>query len=165
MRRLIVNCLAIVGALVCVAVISGFVLKLAVGGDHVVVQDTGGSPLTKVPVFLDRGSSAIERYVTDAKGSIRFPLSDPELARAVWLLCAPGAIPMVGRRDLETAGPITYSVTALGDSTWGWYRANGWRGPIPRECPRGTDSMGWRPPPSAGQSKYAFSATEPVWPK
>jgi len=70
---------------------------------------------------------------------------------------------MVGMRRLAQAGPTTYGYTPLQDSTWVSYRANGWRGPIPRECPRGTDSVGWRYPASSGKPKDAITYTEPHW--
>ena len=163
MKRLIINLLAVIGTLAVVGTLTGAALRALAGPDHVIVLGAKGKPLPNAPVFLDRGSMAIERYVTDSAGRLRFELTTGELRRATWLVCAPGAIPMVGTRDDDQAGPTTYSFTALHDSSWGWYRANGWRGPIPRECPRGTDSLGWRYPASSGKPKEAITFTEPTW--
>ena len=164
MRRFAVNALATVGALTIVGLLTGLVARAMAGSEIGVVTGPDRKPLPRVPVFLDRGTSAIERYVTDGRGEFTFPLEARELRRAVWLICVRGAIPMVGRRD-GLAGPTRYLYTPLADSTWGFYRANGWRGPIPRECPRGTDTIGWRYPASAGMPKDAVTATEPVWPR
>ena len=165
MKRMIVNGLALIGALTLVGLLSGALIRGLVGHDHVVVMGPDDRPMPNVPVFLDRGSAAIERYVSDSSGALRFPMSADELQQAVWLICAPGGIPMVGRRDPSQAGPTSYGYTRLPDTSWGWYRASGWRGPIPRECPRGTDSIGWRYPASSGKSKDAITFTEPVWPR
>jgi hypothetical protein len=165
MKRLLVNGLALIGALTVTALLAGAALRQLTGPNHVVVTGADSRPLPSVPVFLDRGSMAIERYVSDSNGAVEFPLRAQELERSVWLICAPGGIPMVGRRERSQAGPTTYGYTPLPDSTWGWYRANGWRGPIPRECPRGTDSLGWRYPPSSGKSKDAITYSEPIWPR
>lgn len=163
MRRFLVTGLALIGALTVMGWLTGAMVQQLAGRHHVVVNGADHRPLPNVPTFLDRGSTAIERYVSDSTGALEFPLSTQELRRAVWLICAPGAMPMVGTRGESQAGPTTYEYTPLADSTWGWYRANGWRGPIPRECPRGTDSLGWRYPPSSGKSKYAITYSEPVW--
>ncbi len=163
MKRLLVTGLALIGALTVIGLLTGAVVRQLAGGNHVVVTGANNRPLPNVPIFLDRGSMAIERYVSDSTGALKFPLSRQEFQRAVWLICAPGAIPMVGTREGSQAGPTTYGHTPLADSTWGWYRANGWRGPIPRECPHGTDSLGWRYPASSGRSKDAITYSEPVW--
>ena len=165
MKRLLVRMLALIGAITIVGLLSGAVVRRLVGNGHVVVTGPENQPLPNVPIFLDRGSTAIERYVSDSAGALEFPLSTVELQRAVWLICAPGAIPMVGSRDPSQAGPTTYGYTRLVDATWGWYRTNGWRGPIPRECPHGTDSLGWRYPASSGKSRESISFSEPIWPR
>ena len=163
MKRILVNGLPVIGAFAVVGMLLGVIIQTAVGHDQVVVTGPDDQPLAHVPVFLDRGSMAIERFETDVAGRLRFDLSGRELARATWLICAPGAIPMVGMRDGVQAGPTTYGYTRLSDSTYGWYRAQGWRGPIPRECPAGTDRLGWRYPAWSGKPKEAISFTEPVW--
>lgn len=162
-KRLLVNGLAVIGALTVASLLTGAVIRQLVGRSHAVVTGPDQRPLPDVPIFLDRGGAEIERYVSDSAGAVEFPLSTSELQRAMWLICAPGAIPMVGRRDPSQAGPTTYGYTPLAGSTWGWYRAHGWRGPIPRECPRGTDSMGWRFRPAGGTARDAFSFSEPLW--
>ncbi len=93
------------------------ILGLAAGRAHVVVHDREDQPFVNVPVFLDRGTMAIERYTTDSAGTVQFPLQGHEVQRAVWLICAHGAIPMVGMRRLLQAGPTTYGYTPLQDST------------------------------------------------
>jgi hypothetical protein len=164
MRRLLMNVLALIGGLTVVAALARAGLEFAVSSSHVIVTDRNSKPLANVPVFLDRGTMAIERYTTDSTGALKFPIQGEEVQHAVWLICAPGAIPMVGMRDVVQSGPTTYGYTPLQDSTWGWYRANGWRGPIPRECPRGVDSIGWRYPASSGKPRDAITFTEPKWP-
>jgi len=119
MKRLIINLLAVIGTLAVVGTLTGAALRALAGPDHVIVLGAKGKPLPNAPVFLDRGSMAIERYVTDSAGRLRFELTTGELRRATWLVCAPGAIPMVGTRDDDQAGPTTYSFTALHDSSWG----------------------------------------------
>ena len=165
MRRLFINILAAIGALTVLSVVLGFAVRAFASGRTGVVLGRDGKPLAHVPVFLDRGSSAIERYLTDSAGTFTLLLASREIRRANWLICAPGAVPMMDSRDDNQVGPVTYEYTALSDSTYGEYRAFGWRGPIPRECPRATDTMGWRYPPSAGKPKYAFTTTEPEWPR
>ncbi|MDQ3515338.1 MAG: hypothetical protein M3403_00990 [Gemmatimonadota bacterium] len=117
MRRLLMNVLAVIGALTVVTLLAGAVLRLASGRAHVVVHDREDQPFVNVPVFLDRGTMAIERYTTDSAGTVQFPLQGHEVQRAVWLICAHGAIPMVGMRRLAQAGPTTYGYTPLQDST------------------------------------------------
>ncbi len=165
MRRPIVNALALIGALTLLTAVTGFVIRRLAGEGTGIVLGPDDKPLAHVSVFLDRGGSAIERYVTDTAGAYSLPLTRTELRRAVWLICAPGGIPMVGQRGENQAGPATYGFTHLPDSTWHFYRSSGWRGPIPRECPRGTDTVGWRYPASAGKPESAFTATEPDWSK
>ena len=163
--RFITNALAVIGALVVSSAGFSVVMRQVLGKSTGIVRGPDDKPLARVPVFLDRGSSAIARYVTDSAGEFTLPLEHHELSRATWLICAPNGIPMVGSRDENQIGPTTYGYAKLNDSTWDAYRAFGWRGPIPRECPRGTDAMGWRYPPSAGKGKYAITMTEPEWPK
>jgi hypothetical protein len=165
MKRLFVNGLAVIGALTVLGLLSGVVVRIVAGDGHVVVTGPDERPLPNVPIFLDRGSMAIERYVSDSAGALEFPLTARELQRAVWLICAPGAIPMVGMREPRQAGPTTYGYARQSVSTQVWYRAHGWRGPIPRECPPVTDSIGWRYPASSGKHKDAMTYTEPIWPR
>lgn len=165
MRRVIIYVLAAVGMFTLVSAVVGLGMRQLAGRATGVVLGLDERPLAQVPVFLDRGSVAIERFVTDSDGAFTLALAPGETRSAVWLICAPGAIPMVGRRGEHQYGPTTYGYTQRRDSTWGSYRANGWRGPIPRECPRGTDTLGWRYPPTAGKSKDAITTAEPDWPK
>jgi hypothetical protein len=86
----------------------------------------------------------------------------------VWLICVPGAVPIVGKpeRDEFTRVGTTlhsYDYSPGQDSVWRFYRASGWSGPIPRECPRGVDSVGWRYPASSGQQWGAYTTVEPDW--
>lgn len=164
MRRVLFNVLAGIGALTVAGAATGFAVRsIADSGASGVVLGLNDQPLAAVPVYLDRGSVAIERFVTDADGRFYLPLEAREHNRATWLICAPGGIPMVGTHRARSVGPTTYLYTALADSTWGFYRANGWRGPVPRACPAGTDSMGWRYPASAGRHPSAFTTQEPDW--
>lgn len=164
MRRFLVNGLAVVGVLTLFGIATSFVIRNVAGDGTGIVLGADQKPLAAVPVFLDRGGMAIERVVTDSAGRFQFQLEPREWRRAVWLICAPGAIPMIGSRDDGEAGPTSYGYTALTGSTFNWYRANGWRGPIPRACPNGTDSLGRRYPSSAGLPRDAISPVEPQWP-
>lgn len=164
MKRLVINALAVIGGLTLLGAASGFVIRRVANKTTGIVLGPDDKPLSRVPVFLDRGGWAIERYVTDDAGAFALPIESREVRRAIWLICAPGGIPMVGDRDEGQIGATTYGYTRLADSTWGFYRARGWRGPIPRECPTGTDTVGWRYPSSAGKPKDAFTTTEPEWP-
>ncbi|MES2180017.1 MAG: hypothetical protein V4550_19305 [Gemmatimonadota bacterium] len=121
-------------------------------------------PKAKVPVFLDRGGFAIERFVTDSAGRFTLPLDARERRRASWLICSPGAVPIVAFGAENQVRSATYPFTELYGPTYGYYRASGWRGPIPRECPTGTDTLGWRYPASAGRPND-ISNVEPEWPR
>jgi hypothetical protein len=165
MRRILINTLAVIGALTVLGVMSGFIIRRVADKTTGIVLGPDDRPLARVPVFLDRGRSAIERYLTDDRGAFTFQLEPREVRRSTWLICAPRGIPMVSSRNDGQIGPTTYGYTSWADSTWGFYRASGWRGPIPRECPRATDAIGWRYPSSAGKPKAAVTTTEPEWPR
>ncbi|MCR4341235.1 MAG: hypothetical protein NUW01_15265 [Gemmatimonadaceae bacterium] len=160
--------LAVIGALTLLLWGGGAAARyLTRSGPMGVVRGEGEVPVAGLPVFLDRGGSAIERYVTDSAGRFFLPLEEREFRRAVWLICAPGQIPMVGSRSPGLIGPSTYGLTPYPEGPegkgWSFYRGFGWRGPIPRECPPGRDSMGWRYPASAGKDPNAFTLVEPEW--
>ena len=165
MKAFALRALAVVGAVTLLVWGGGVVARyLTRSGPMGVVHEEGKVPAVGVPVFLDRGGSAIERYVTDSAGRFFLPLEEREFRRAVWLICAPGKIPMVGSRTPGLIGPTTYGLTPFAEREgWMFYRAFGWRGPIPRECPPGRDSMGWRYPASAGKDPNAFTLVEPEW--
>jgi hypothetical protein len=128
--------LVLVGALALLVVSAGYATKLAFRGSPTgVVHGPNDEPLAGVPVFLDRGEGAIERYTTDSAGAFALPLERDQWRAAVWLICAPGGTPMVGRGDERSMGPINYGSNALPGATFGFYRASGWRRPIPPECP------------------------------
>lgn len=164
--RGVVNVLAVVGGLTLLSSAAGFVLsRYADGTGTGVVLGPGNKPLAGAPVFLDRGSSAIERYVTDAQGRFALPVEKHEWPRAQWLICAPGGIPMVdqvGGTGIKL-GPTTYGFTPQKPGEGAFIRSYGWHGPVPRECPRASDSTGWRYPASAGKHPSAFSLLEPDW--
>jgi hypothetical protein len=165
MRRILINTLAVIGALTVLGAVTGFIIRRVANTATGIVLGPDRKPLARVPVFLDRGSLAIERYLTDDRGAFAFHLEPHEIRRSMWLICAPHGIPSVDSRGDGQIGPTTYFYTRWADNTWGFYRATGWRGPIPRECPSGTDTVGWRYPPSAGKLKDAFTTTEPEWPR
>lgn len=163
-RRVVVNVLAVVGALSIVAGAIKFTAHRYLDrGATGIVMGPGDTPAAGVPVFLDRGHMAIERYVTDAEGHFRLPLETREFPRAAWLICVPDGMPFVGHRDDSQIGPTTYMFTKLPSGPGAMVRAFGWRGPMPRECPSASDSMGWRYPASAGKDSSAFTTTEPDW--
>ena len=161
-RRVLITILAVIGALTLFGRTLGLVIRQLAGDGYGRVV-ANGKPVPGVPVFLDRGSAALERFITDTAGAFTFPLELHEIRRSVWLICAPGMIPMVGSREENQAGPTTYQLTPLPDSTWGFYLASGWRGPVPRECPRGTESWSWRYPLADGEQKDSFTLAEPEW--
>lgn len=166
--RKIVTLLAAVGTLSLLVGVIGWVWKpsgyVMVHGN---VVDAREHPLPRLSIYLDRGTNLIERYESDSAGRFELPLFPREPYRATWLICAPGAIPMVGKPDVANMGNayFTYQATALPDSVWRFYRSSGWSGPIPRECPLGVGEAGWRYPASAGKDWGAVSATEPDWVK
>lgn len=166
MRRRVVNALAVFGAVSLLTAATNAVVNrtapvMIVGRAF----DADRRPLTGLSVYLDRGTNLIERYVSDSTGLFQLPLFPREPHRATWLICARGGVPMVGRPQLDHLGTAyyTYDYTALGDSVWRFYRASGWTGPVPRECPRGADSVGWRYPASAKKSWGAYTTKEPDW--
>ena len=123
-------------------------------------------PLAGAAVFLDRGSSMIERYSTDSAGEFRLPLFPREPHRATWLICAPGMQERIGKPALDhlTAMPFyIFEMAPAQANAHGTYRQQGWKGPIPRECPQAVDPMGWRYPASSGKDDGAYSITEPDW--
>ena len=164
-RLFIVGALAVVGALGLIGSLVRFTMVKLDALPANVVIGPDGKPMAGVPVFLDRGGDGIERYVTDSAGAFSFALSDAENHYAVWLICARGGMPMVIRRNEDSRESYVYHYTKTSDSTFNSYKAFGWRGPIPRECPKATDSMGWRYPASAGKPKDAITFTEPDWSK
>jgi hypothetical protein len=167
MKRLLTVILAVVGALTILGSVVGFVMHRYVGDGSTngVVLGPDGKPAMGAPIFLDRGTSAIERFVTDSQGRFSLPLDKSEIRRAKWLICVPGGIPMVAYADRDgfQIGPTTYSFTRQTSASPVFIRSYGWLGPVPRECPRPTDSAGWRFPPGTGHRPDAFSITEPDW--
>jgi len=164
MRQYLFRVLAFLGALWVLGSVATFsIRRLTYHGATGVVMGPNERPASGVPVFLDRGGAAVERFVTDSAGHFLLPLEERELRRAVWLICVPGGIPMIGDRDVGQIGPTTYGFTAYPASQPVMVRAFGWRGPIPRECPQHTDSLGWRYPASARMPTGAFTTVEPDW--
>lgn len=81
-------------------------------------------------------------------------------------LCAPGSMPSIDHaRNGDPPVLTTYiSVTAAATDTVELsYKARGWKGPIPRECPPAADEMLWRYPATANKGSGAASKTEPDW--
>src|SRR5215211_3546871 len=117
MKRLVMNALAVIGAFTLLGAVSGSVIRRFANKTTGIVLGPHDKPLSRVPVFLDRGSWAIERYVTDDRGAFSLPIEPRELRRAIWLICAPDGIPAVGDRDEGQIGPTTYGYTRLADST------------------------------------------------
>jgi hypothetical protein len=163
------NVLALIGAAFLLVSSAGWVARRAAPEAIVgYVRETDGRRIRGLSVFLDRGTNLVERYVTDSAGMFTLPLFAHEPHRAVWLICVPGALPIVGRpaRDEFTRGGTTvhsYDYTPALDSVWRAYRTSGWSGPIPRECPRGVDSAGWRYPASTGKHWGTYTTVEPDW--
>ncbi|HEY0996809.1 MAG TPA: hypothetical protein VGD77_12515 [Gemmatimonadaceae bacterium] len=132
------------------------------------LEDSAGRPLPGLSVFLDRGSNTIERYVTDSLGGFHFLLNPREYYRATWLICPPGSIPSIGyarNGDPPVVTNYTYVFSPARDTVEHFYKARGWKGPIPRECPPAADEMLWRFPASAKKGSGAASSTEPDWVK
>src|SRR5205085_997982 len=106
----------------------------------------------------------IERYATDSLGEFHLPLFPREPHRATWLICAPGRQEYVGKPELDAVIAqtfYTYELDTLRPEQHGTYRAWGWKGPIPRECPQAVDSMVWRYPATAGKGYGASTLVEP----
>src|SRR5258706_6523899 len=96
MRRSLINLLAIVGSLALVGSLAGFVLHHYAGASASgIVLGPDNKPAVGAPVFLDRGTGAIERYLTDSQGRFSLPVEGRDLRRAKWLICVPGGVPMV----------------------------------------------------------------------
>ena len=167
MRRFLIGVLAVVGGLTILGSVVGFVLHRYVGDGSTtgLVLGPDGNAAVGAPVFLDRGTSAIERFVTDSQGRFSLPLEEREIRRAKWLICVPGGIPMVRHADGDgfQIGPSTHGFTPHTAGSPVFIRSYGWLGPVPRECPRPTDSAGWRFPPGTGHRPDAFTITEPDW--
>jgi hypothetical protein len=166
MRRIVINLLAVVGGATLLSTLAGFVLhRYEDKGATGIVLGPDRKPAVGVPVFLDRGTASIERYLTDSLGQFSLPVEAPELYRSRWLICVPGGIPMVAyaNQDRNKLGSTTYEFARYVPGTPTFIRAHGWLGPMPRECPPATDSVGWRYPPSSGKDPHAWSPTEPDW--
>jgi len=165
MRR-IINMSAIIGALALIGGITGWAQRR---DGYVVIRGRvltfEHRPIRGVAVYLDRGTNLIERYDSDSTGLFQLPLFPIDPHRATWLICVPGRMPVVGKPQLEHLGAAyyTYEPGANVDSTWRSYRASGWSGPIPRECPPSADSVGWRYPATSGNDWGAYTTTEPDW--
>lgn len=163
MPRLLVNCLAVIGAFTVLSEVTLFAVShLTDQAATGVVQGPGDRIAANVPVFLDRRTGVIERFLTDSEGRFRLPIERRELSRTVWLICVPGGIPMVGHRDEGQLGPTTYGFTALDAGQRALVRGFGWTGPIPRECAAESATF-WRYPPEARKGPSAASETEPDW--
>ena len=167
LRRYLVNALAVVGAVTLTLSAVGWVRHrpsvIMLRGRAVTVE---GRPVVAAAVFLDRGSNTIERYLTDSTGAFRLPLFPRDPHRATWLICAPGMQERVGHPELDQVNNLpdyTYEVAPLQAGGRGAYRAYGWKGPIPRECPQAVDSIVWRLPASSGQGYGSGSYVEPDW--
>jgi hypothetical protein len=160
------NLLALFGALALLGGVTAWTSR-RIGYVEIVgrVLNTDQTPIPSVAVYLDRGTNIIERYVADSTGLFRLPLFPREPHRATWLICVPGMSPTVGKPELDHLGSTyyTYQPAQALDSVWRFYRASGWSGPIPRECPRGADDVGWRYPASAGKDWGSYSTSEPDW--
>jgi hypothetical protein len=166
MRRTLVNLLAVVGGLTLLTSLAGFVLRrYADDAATGIVLGPDNKPAVGAAVFLDRGTAAIERYVTDTEGHFSLPVERRELHRAKWLICVPGGIPIVGDayRDGVQIRSVRYSSGVQPPGRPAFIRAYGWLAPVPRECPRALDSVVWRYPPKAGKDPRAASLTEPDW--
>jgi len=165
MRRGLINLLAVLGGLTLLSALAGFVLHRYEAPASGIVLGPDNKPAVGAPVFLDRGTASIERYLTDSLGRFSLPIEGRELRRATWLICVPGGTPMVGyaEEDGIQLGATTYQFTQYRPGTPTFIRGRGWLGPVPRECPPTTDSVGWRYPPSAGKPPDAWSPNEPDW--
>jgi hypothetical protein len=168
MRRNLINLLAVVGGVALTGSLAGFVLHhYADAGASGIVLGPYNKPAVGAPVFLDRGTGAIERYLTDSQGRFSLPVEGRELRRAKWLICVPGGVPMVryadGDEDGIRIGPTTYAFTGQPADKPAFIRSYGWLAPVPRECPPALDSVVWRYPPQAGKDPRAASLTEPAW--
>lgn len=168
MRRNLINLLAVVGAVSLLGSLAGFVLHhYADAGASGIVLGPDSKPAVGAPVFLDRGTGAIERYLTDSRGRFSLPVEGRELRRAKWLICVPGGMPMVGYADGDEdgvhLGSTTYAFTEQPAGRPAFIRGFGWSAPVPRECPLALDSVVWRYPPQAGKGPRAASRTEPDW--
>jgi hypothetical protein len=162
MRRVLSNGFAFIGALTVMSWVAAAIQHRVSPGATGIVMGANGRPAFGVPVFLDRGRRAIERYVTDSAGEFRLPLEPREMRRAIWLICVPGLLPMVGTRGDGQLGPTTYYSSPRTNDWPGPTDAYGWYGPSPRECPP-LAAVGWRYPANAGKGLFAFSVNEPDW--
>ena len=166
MRRTLFNLLAVIGGVTLLGTLGGFVLhRYANARATGIVLGPDNKPAVGAPVFLDRGTGSIERYLTDSRGRFSLPVEGREAGRAKWLICVPGGIPIVdyGDEDGIQLGPTTYSFARQIPGTPALIRAYGWLGPVPRECPPALDSVVWRYPARAGKDPRAGSLTEPDW--
>lgn len=168
MKHHAINLLAIIGAAAIAVTAGGWAThrSLAVVMVHGRATTYDHRPVVGAAVFLDRGANTIERYTTDSLGQFHLPLFPREPHRATWLICAPGLQEFVGKPELDHVTNLpfyTYELSPRQVSTHGWYRASGWKGPIPRECPQITDTMVWRYPASAGKGYGASTLDEPDW--
>ena len=164
LRRVVLYALAAIGGLVVAGSLVGFAVSRFADPATGVVLGPDKKPLRDVPVFLDRGTRAIERVLTDSAGRFRFTLSRDEERYAVWLICAPGALPMTGRRAVQI-GPTTYMYTTRDPGFHSDYRGFGWHAPIPRECPPQDprDVVGWRYVPNEPMEPHRVFVEEPDW--
>ena len=164
MRRILVNLFAAVGMyLVFGSLLTWGFRRYADGGGGIFVTGPGKRPAVGAPVFLDRGDGLIERYQTDSRGQFSFPLGQSDVHRVKWLICVPGAIPMVGYPEGDRLTRIQYQFSPQEAGKPAFYRSWGWLGPIPRECPPALDSVGWRIPNGSGYDPGRVTFTEPAW--
>lgn len=113
MKRIVVNLLAFIGALALSHVGVGQLTRWSYDGATGIVMGPGDQPAADVPVFLDPRNGFIERFLTDSAGRFTLPVDYENVERAVWMICVPGGVPMVGRRSRNSIGPTRYGYTAL----------------------------------------------------
>jgi hypothetical protein len=114
--------------------------------------------------FLDRGF-VIERYLSDIAGHFRLPLARHERSHAVWLICAPASLPMVGLDRGAIRSHVTYGLNRRdvrpGDRVD--VRSFGWSAPIPRECTIADTTTRWRGPVDSANASVPMTPFEPAW--
>lgn len=163
MPRVLTRLLAAIGGLWIISNVTwALSARVADQAARGVVERRNGRPAANVPVFLDRGA-VIERYVTDTAGHFRLPLAAYERTGAVWLICAPHAIPMVGHVGEKQFGSTTYELTDVDSSPRIPVRGFGWRGPIPRECSLADSTRYWRGPVDSTNAPVPVVSPEPDW--
>lgn len=131
---------------------------------EIVALDTNETPVPSATVFVDIGGPALERIVADSTGTAKLFITRQDFRHAIWLICAPGFVPGVGKSIIDDSPGAIHHLVRESINSQPSVRSSGWHGPMPRECPQFVDSVGWFTSPAKKDSSWReLVRQEPDW--